>query len=136
MQLTLARCFMNEIIFEWITKAEEDWQVVCLLSGSDLQAYNTICFHAQQCAEKLLKALLINHQIVPEYTHNLVRLRQKLSAYYSEWDVTLDELELLSVASVEYRYPGEEASPEDVEICIDVCDRLRNQILAILQVEN
>jgi hypothetical protein len=24
----------------------------------------------------------------------------------------------------------------DVEICIDVCDRLRNQILAILQVEN
>ena len=127
---------MNEIILEWISKAEEDWQVVCLLRRSNLEAYNTICFHAQQCAEKLLKALLINHQIVPEYTHNLARLRQKLSAYYSEWNVTLDELEQLSAASVEYRYPGEEASPEDVEICIDICDRLRNQILAILQLEN
>ena len=93
---------MNEIILEWISKAEEDWQVVCLLRRSNLEAYNTICFHAQQCAEKLLKALLINHQIVPEYTHNLARLRQKLSAYYSEWNVTLDELEQLSAASVEY----------------------------------
>jgi HEPN domain-containing protein len=91
---------MTEIIIEWINKSEEDWQVVCLLSDSDLEAYNTICFHAQQCAEKLLKALLIYHQIVPEYTHNLVRLRQKLSNYYSDWNVTLDELELLSAASI------------------------------------
>jgi HEPN domain-containing protein len=127
---------MTEIILEWINKAEEDWQVVCLLSDSNLEAYNTICFHAQQCAEKLLKALLIHHQIVPEYTHNLVRIRQKLSNYYSDWNVTLDELELLSAASVEFRYPGEEAALEDVEICIDICDRLRNQVLAILQVQN
>jgi hypothetical protein len=24
----------------------------------------------------------------------------------------------------------------DIEICIDICDRLRNQVLAILQVQN
>lgn len=42
---------MPEIIIEWINKAEEDWQVVCLLNHSDLEAYNTICFHSQQCAE-------------------------------------------------------------------------------------
>jgi HEPN domain-containing protein len=124
---------MNDVVREWVDKAEEDWQVVCLLQQSEAKVYNTICFHAQQCAEKLFKALLIEHKTVPDYTHDLVRLYRKLTAFYGEWNISIDELAMLSAASVEFRYPGEDASPENAEECIEICDRIRQQVLAILQ---
>ena len=50
---------MLAITEEWIEKAEEDWNVAQFtLAATHLHAYNAICFHAQQCAEKHLKIRL------------------------------------------------------------------------------
>ena len=48
---------MNELTREWIEKAEGDWRT----SARELRArrhpnYDAVCFHAQQAAEKYLKA--------------------------------------------------------------------------------
>jgi len=46
----------------WIKKAENDLVAAeHLLTARPHTPYDTICFHAQQCAEKYLKAFLIFH---------------------------------------------------------------------------
>jgi len=53
---------MNELTVEWLRKAEGD----CAPAGRETRArrhpnYDAACFHAQQAAEKYLKALLQEH---------------------------------------------------------------------------
>jgi len=50
---------MNPLTVEWIDKASADLAT----AGREMRArkdpnYDAVCFHAQQCAEKLLKAAL------------------------------------------------------------------------------
>jgi len=50
---------MSSPVEEWIEKAEEDFHVALSLRRSRRHpAHNATCFHAQQCVEKYLKALL------------------------------------------------------------------------------
>jgi HEPN domain-containing protein len=42
--------------------------------------FDTVCFHAQQCAEKYLKALLLQAGSEPPKTHDLRLLLQRLPA--------------------------------------------------------
>ena len=60
---------------EWAAKAEGDF----LTAGRELRArkspnYDAVCFHAQQCAEKYLKAVLQEHEKNITKIHNLVEL--------------------------------------------------------------
>lgn len=50
---------MNPLTLEWIDKAEGDFAT----AGREIRVrklpnYDAVCYHAQQCAEKYLKALL------------------------------------------------------------------------------
>ena len=58
----------------WIQNAEGDFQVIdgCLNAG--VRPWNQLCFHAQQGAEKYLKALLVANSMAPPKTHNLAKL--------------------------------------------------------------
>ncbi len=57
---------------EWVSKAEGDYDVVCIMLRSRKPSrYDTICFHAQQCAEKYLKARLTEASVRFGKTHNL-----------------------------------------------------------------
>jgi len=53
---------MNPLTREWVEKAEGDFTI----AGRELRAgkapiYDAVCFHAQQCAEKYIKAILQEH---------------------------------------------------------------------------
>lgn len=51
------RFFMKPITREWVNKAEEDWEAARTLARKRKNpAHNAVCFHAQQSAEKYLKA--------------------------------------------------------------------------------
>ena len=53
---------MKPFTLEWVDKAEEDWEIAQLAHESPKsRAYNAICFHAQQCAEKYLKRALLHN---------------------------------------------------------------------------
>ena len=57
---------MNDTVKEWIDRAERDLAT----AGRELAAveqpnYDAVCFHAQQCIEKLMKALLIHLELSP-----------------------------------------------------------------------
>lgn len=66
---------MLPVTQEWVLKAESDYDVVVLLVRSrKYSGYDPLCFHAQQCAEKYLKARLTEAGISFTKTHDLPTL--------------------------------------------------------------
>ena len=49
---------MKKITQEWIAKAEEDYLVATRELKADPPALDAVCFHAQQCIEKYMKAYI------------------------------------------------------------------------------
>lgn len=81
----------SEYIKNWLFRANEDIAVIESLSGLDLEYYtSTICFHAQQAAEKYLKAFLIYNDIDFPKTHDvdfLLMQCQKIDKHSFEIDL-------------------------------------------------
>lgn len=94
----------SELVTEWLTKAAQD-----AAAGQQLVDANNpapACFHFQQAAEKLLKALLVHaKQPVPKI-HDLVALATLVQPYADMAHVR-NELELLDRYYIETRYPGD-----------------------------
>ena len=65
---------MNEVVREWIDKAEGDYLTATREAQADPPNYDAACFHAQQCIEKLLKAAVIAKGEIPPKTHDLTIL--------------------------------------------------------------
>ena len=102
---------MKSVTKEWVEKAEGDRGT----AGRELRVkrganYNAVCFHAQQCAEKYLKALLTERGTHFPKTHDLVALAKLAPEYEAELGPLLGELELLSRYAVAPRYPGSSAT--------------------------
>ena len=64
-----------EVVREWVIKAEADLKTAShtLKLRQDCPT-DTICFHAQQCVEKYLKALLVSQAIDFPKTHDIEAL--------------------------------------------------------------
>jgi HEPN domain-containing protein len=65
------------------------------------------CFHAQQCAEKALKALLLQREIAFPKTHTIEVLLDLLKTKGISIPNGVDEAFELSEYAVQTRYPGE-----------------------------
>jgi HEPN domain-containing protein len=78
------------------------------------------CFHAQQTAEKAIKAIFVFLQTDFPYTHDLNRLRDLLP---EGWPIkeNLPDLSGLSLWAVEPRYPGDlpEATEKEAEALVE-----------------
>lgn len=85
-----------------------------MLLGADFILWDVACFHAQQAAEKHLKALLVRQMIRPPRTHDLSRLCTAVrSTGYALPDVD-DECRLLDPFAVDVRYPERVPIPDEV----------------------
>lgn len=116
---------MKQVTQEWIDKAEGDYRATALLIAGDQPLLEASVFHAQQCAEKYLKALLQEHGIRFPRTHNLTvlaRLSGPLVPSLAALDANLAEL---NVYAVETRYPGAEMAREDAESAIQTGAEVR-----------
>ena len=65
------------------------------------------CFHAQQCAEKALKALLLQREIPFPRTHSIEVLLDLLKTDGINIPNGVDEAFALSEYAIQTRYPGE-----------------------------
>ena len=77
--------------------------------------YDTVCFHCQQAAEKLLKGFLVARGCEYPITHNLFVILEKVIEFDAAAESLRQSLALLNPYSVEVRYPGDAwmPSPED-----------------------
>jgi HEPN domain-containing protein/predicted nucleotidyltransferase len=100
-------------IREWLEVADEDMRAVGRLSVEPVD-WRPVCFHAQQAAEKYLKALLVHHRIHPPRTHNLTELLSEIRQACTTLPGLDADCALLSKFPVEPRYPSEEPKPDAI----------------------
>jgi len=98
--------------------------------------YDAACFHAQQCAEKYLKACLQEADIPFGKTHDLPVLLDYLIGKYPLWESLRPSLRLLTAYSVEFRYPGESADKSLAREAVAMCAKVRGLVRESLGVEH
>jgi HEPN domain-containing protein len=122
----------EEIILKvkkWISYAEEDLSLAKHSLGLESNCpFRLTAYHAQQCAEKYLKALLVFHQIDFPYTHSITRLLEICSEIININELT--EAEILTPYAITTRYPGEdeEVTKEEALEAIRVAELVKGKI--------
>lgn len=117
---------MKPITAEWIAKAEADFATLEREARVRKNPnHDAVCFHAQQCAEKYLKARMSEADSEVTRVHDLVALLDQVLAAEPAWDIAREDLAYLSAFSVAYRYPGEAADRQAAIEARDRCRRFR-----------
>jgi len=116
----------------WMSYALEDMEGAQALLH-DAAPSRLACFHAQQAAEKALKALLVRDQVAPPRTHNLTTI---LGLINSPIDISVGEEDLaaLSVWALEARYPGDlpMATVQEAADAVAISERILDAVQASL----
>jgi HEPN domain-containing protein len=117
---------MKPLTSEWIEKAEGDFAT----AGREIRVRNTpnfdaVCFHAQQCAEKYLKALLQEANLPFGKTHHLTALLDILVAAIPSLELLRPQLQSLNAYSVSIRYPGESADKTAAKEALSLSTAIR-----------
>ncbi|MGH8583122.1 MAG: HEPN domain-containing protein [Gammaproteobacteria bacterium] len=94
-------------IARWLAKAENDLTAARTLLETDPPITDIACFHAQQCAEKALKAFLVLADIHVEKTHYLPRLVELCFRADPSFQNLKDAASELTDYAVASRYPDE-----------------------------
>jgi HEPN domain-containing protein len=126
-----------EKVRQWLAHADEDLRAArYALSMPETPPCRVIAFHAQQCAEKYLKAYLVFHAVDFPYTHSLRRLLD-LCAPAAGWSEQLRDAEQLSPYAITARYPGEDLVVTEVEArrAVEVAERVRQVVRSALRKE-
>jgi len=98
---------MNPLANEWLAKAEGDFNTAQReLAATEAANYDAVCFYSQQCAEKYLKARLVEAGTDFPKTHDLGALLDLALPAEPDWEQMRDGLDSLTDRAVEVRYPG------------------------------
>ena len=81
--------------------------------------YDASCFHAQQTAEKYLKAFLQEHATAFPKVHNLIELLELCLPLDVSFEFYRDLLVRLDRYAVRYRYPGESAERGEARAALE-----------------
>jgi HEPN domain-containing protein len=94
-----------DLVQGWIRKAASD--LVAMRASAKAGALDAACFHAQQAAEKYLKAFLVDRDREVVHTHNLYKLLARCSEIDPAFSELIDAAGLLTPFAVEARYDTE-----------------------------
>ncbi|MGC8766697.1 MAG: HEPN domain-containing protein [Brevinematia bacterium] len=93
----------------WIIKALNDYKTAEKLINLPENEIitDTLCFHCQQTAEKLLKAFLVYHNVDFQKVHTIEYLIRLCSKIDNEFESLYEMTKKLTDYAVEVRYPDE-----------------------------
>jgi len=98
---------IRQLVQQWLERAAEDLGVAEFLLDGEAGFPGPVLFHAQQAAEKYLKALLVNFQVEFRKTHDIVQLLELVEAIDAGLAESLSDAAILTPYGVEVRYPGD-----------------------------
>jgi HEPN domain-containing protein len=114
---------------EWIEKAEGDINTARReLNALEYPNYDAACFHAQQCAEKYLKARLVEAGCAFPRIHDLGKLLDLILPLEPKWEYFREKLNELTSLGVEVRYPGMTADRDEAEEAVRTAEQVRNLV--------
>ena len=109
---------------EWMDHARSDLRLARLAAGDALIRREQACFHAQQAAEKAIKAVLLFKKSTFPLTHDIEELLEIAKKNEISLPDEVQEANLLTPYAVQTRYPGswEEISRADLSEAIRVAE--------------
>ncbi|MBC7341481.1 MAG: HEPN domain-containing protein [Clostridia bacterium] len=112
---------------KWLDKARRDLRVAKMAFNDRDPETDLACYLSQQCAEKSLKALLIQHGIRFAYKHDLAYLVDLLPPNEQQLLAKFD-LDWLTDWATEGRYPGDAppATNEEAKKAIEMAEAIYN----------
>ena len=123
---------MKTVTREWIEKAEGDYRTAEREILAEPPNCDAAAFHAQQCAEKYLKARMIEAGITFSKTHDLTALLMLVQPSDPEWEALRPKLDALTSLGIEVRYPGVSADAEDAQEALETARIVRNLVRSSL----
>lgn len=88
---------------EWLKIAFEDFKASEFLFEEGL--YRMVCYHCQQAVEKAMKAVLAEHGIAFQRTHNIIDLKNAVNSVGYEIDLSEEDAVFLN-SVYKSRYPS------------------------------
>ena len=110
---------------EWMDFAESDLRMARLAAGDTMIRREHVCFHAQQAAEKALKAVLLCRRISFPLTHDIEELAELAEQSGLSLPEPVRDAGVLTPYAVETRYPGFwiEVADSDVDEAIRIAEQ-------------
>jgi HEPN domain-containing protein len=126
----------DRVAAEWVAKAEEDLQTATLILKLGRSCPTaTVCFHAQQCVEKYLKAYLVYQGTPFPKTHDIEELVARVPGN-ARPSLTVEEQALLTEYAVGPRYPGWRDVPlREARQAVALARRVRKTVRMLLPKE-
>lgn len=121
---------VSEVSRQWLIEARSDLTLARIVKPA-LVSWEALCFHAQQAAEKGLKAVLVHFQVDFPRTHSIGELIGLLEGHDHLVPDDIQSAKGLTVYAVHTRYPfdgrGEPRTAmtrEDLERAIEIADKV------------
>jgi HEPN domain-containing protein len=115
----------------WLAKADLDLRAADLeLASPDAALWGDVTFHAQQAAEKALKAFLAWHDRPFRKTHSIEELGRACTTIVPGLTPAIDAAVPLTEYAWKFRYPGDVAEPtrEEAERAVALARSLVDQV--------
>jgi HEPN domain-containing protein len=126
---------MKPLTAEWVQKAEDDFIVAQKMFRARKQpVYDAVCFHAQQCAEKYLKAYLQEDGRDIPKIHKLFDLLKLCKEIDSSMEILLPDLTELERFAINVRYPGMSADKDEARIAYKAVQAVRELLRQRLRI--
>jgi HEPN domain-containing protein len=109
----------------WVARAEEDLALARSALRRKLPLTYGATVHAQQCAGKYLKALLVAQGQAFPRTYDLAALCDLCWQNAISISVDQDALERLAAYAVQVRYPGADPTPEEARDALQIARAVR-----------
>ncbi len=120
----------GDLVQRWLEKARRDLATAEMALASPQPFTDIVCFHAQQAAEKYLKAYLVWKGVPFPRTHALEDLVLLAGQQDVEWLALQDIAAVLTPYAVEARYPEFEAPLlEDAQEAVEIAYQVREVVL-------
>jgi HEPN domain-containing protein len=97
----------RELVRQWLAKAEQDFGLAEHLVAESSPYLLAVGFHAQQAAEKFVKAFLVHHQCAFPKTHDIDQLLDRAATVDWVFAESLRAAVTLNPYAVDERYPGD-----------------------------
>jgi HEPN domain-containing protein len=121
----------------WLERAQKDLAAAAHEFTAEPPLVEDIVFHAQQAAEKALKAFLTWHQQPFRKTHSIEELGEQCLQIDSSLKAVIDRAVPLTEYAWQFRYPGEPETPtkEESESAVKIGKEVFFEILSRLPKE-
>lgn len=126
---------LHDKVVQWVRLADDDLLVAeQILLFATRRPFRLAAYHAQQCAEKYLKAFLVARRVDFPFTHNVSTLLE-LAASQESSLLILEDVECLTAYATSARYPADEdpVSESEARETIELARKARDVVIECLR---